>query len=90
MYKLYQFAMPPTAKAKNLLLITQNLIFSKINISAKTLLPYYITLQMSAVGERGWVGATPPRQTVGGVNQSLCCHLVTATQQTRDVETMLA
>ena len=29
---------------------------------------------------------TPPQQTGAvGVNQPLCCHLVTATQQTRDV-----
>ena len=36
MYKLYEFAMPLTAKAKNLLLIIQNVIFLKIDILAKT------------------------------------------------------
>ena len=36
MYKLYEFAMPLTAKAKNLLLLVQNLIFLKIAILAKT------------------------------------------------------
>ena len=40
--------------------------------------------------ERGWVGATPPPQTAGHVNQPLWCHLVTATQQTRDIDTILA
>ena len=56
MYKLYQFAMPFTTKAKNLLLIIQNLIFFKIYILAKILLLYCISPQMSAVGERegGW------------------------------------
>ena len=38
----------------------------------------------------GWVGATPPPQTAPHVNQPLWCHLVTATQQTRDIDTMLA
>ena len=32
---------------------------------------------------RGWVGATPPPRTAGGVNQPLWYHLVTATPQTR-------
>ena len=36
------------------------------------------------------MGATPPPQTVGHVNQPLWCHMVTATQQTRDIDTMLA
>ena len=36
LYKLYQFAMPSTAKTKNVLLIIQNFIFLKINILAKT------------------------------------------------------
>ena len=41
MYKLYEFtmpltAMPLTAKAKNLLLIIQNVILLKIDILAKT------------------------------------------------------
>ena len=36
MYKLYEFAMPLTAKAKNLLLIIENVIFLKIDILAKT------------------------------------------------------
>ena len=34
MYKLYEFAMPLTAKAKNLLLLIQNVIFLKIDILA--------------------------------------------------------
>ena len=66
--------MPLTAKAKNILLIIQNLIFLKLDILAKT----------------PWVGATPPPQTAGHMNQPLWCHLVKATQQTRDVDTMLA
>ena len=41
---------------------------------------------MSVVGER-WVVAT---QTASHVNQPLWCHLVTATQQTPDIDTMLA
>ena len=36
MYKSYEFAMPLTAKAKNLLLILNNVIFLKIDILAKT------------------------------------------------------
>ena len=36
MYKLYEFAMPLTAKAKNLLLLIQNVIFLKIDILATT------------------------------------------------------
>ena len=36
MYKLYEFTMPLTAKAKNLLLIIQNVILLKIDILAKT------------------------------------------------------
>ena len=36
MYKFYEFAMPLTAKAKNLLLIIQNLIYLKIDILAET------------------------------------------------------
>ena len=36
MYKLYEFAIPLTAKAKNPLLIIQNVIFLKIDILAKT------------------------------------------------------
>ena len=44
MSKLYEFAMPLTAKTKNLLLIRQNLIFLKIDILAKTKLLYCITL----------------------------------------------
>ena len=36
MYKLYEFAMPLTAKAKNPLLIIQNVILLKIDILAKT------------------------------------------------------
>ena len=34
-YKLYQFALPSIAKAKNLFVIIQNLIFLAINILAK-------------------------------------------------------
>ena len=44
MYKLYEFTMPLTAKAKNLLLIIQNVILLKIDILAKTYLLYCITL----------------------------------------------
>ena len=44
---------------------------------------------MSVVGERVG-GGTPSPQTAGHVNQPLWCHLVTATQQTRDIDTMLA
>ena len=36
MYKLYEFAMPSTAKAKNLILIIENVLFLKIDILAKT------------------------------------------------------
>ena len=36
MYKLNEFTMPLTAKAKNLLLIIQNVILLKIDILAKT------------------------------------------------------
>ena len=36
MYTLYEFTMPLTAKAKNLLLIIQNVILLKIDILAKT------------------------------------------------------
>ena len=36
MYKLYEFTMPLTAKAKNLLLIIQNVILLRIDILAKT------------------------------------------------------
>ena len=36
MYKLYAFTIPFTAKAKNLLLIMQNVILLKIDILAKT------------------------------------------------------
>ena len=36
MYKLYEFAMSLAAKAKNLLLIIQKVIFLKIDILAKT------------------------------------------------------
>ena len=41
---------------------------------------------MSAVGETVDGGYPECRQ----VNQPLWCHLVTATQQTRDIDTMLA
>ena len=36
MYKLYEFTMPLTAKAINLLLLIQNVILLKIDILAKT------------------------------------------------------
>ena len=47
MYKLYEFTMPLTAKAKNLLLIIQNVILLKIDILAKkdVIQSYYTLVQ---------------------------------------------
>ena len=54
MYKLYEFTMPLTAKAKNLLLLIQNVKLLKIDILAKTQLRYCITLDVSCGREGGW------------------------------------
>ena len=88
MYKLYEFAMPLTAKAKNLLLIMQNMIFFQDRYLSQdqTAILHNTPLDVSCRREGGW-GAT---QTAGHVNQPLWCHLVTATQQTRDNDIMLA
>ena len=49
------------------------------------------TLNVSCGRETGgWGGGLHDRLRAEGMNQPLCCHLVTAPQQTRDVERMLA
>ena len=82
MYKLYEFAMPLTAKAKNLLLITQNDRYLSQDLTS---ILHNTPLDVSCGREGGW-GYPDCRP----VNQPLWCHLVTATQQTRDIDTMLA
>ena len=80
--------MPLTAKAKNLLIIIQNVILFKIDILAKTTLLYCITLDVSCGREGGWRLPLHHRLPAGE-SASLVSpgHSHTAN---KDIDTMLA